>query len=119
MALLVGGPRRAFIREAGTGDTFKLLNNINGLRAAYCETFALARKAGLDTGQLLEALRPGLSDSTVLEAMTHQVLDDDRTHQFGAALEDVTLFCVLAAEFRHRYGRRRAPYSAALLFRQV
>ena len=72
-----------FIREAGTGDTFKLLNNINGLRAAYCETFALARKPGLDTGKLLEALRSGLSGSTVLEAMTRQVLDDDRTHQSG------------------------------------
>ena len=118
LVLLVGGPAEAveacrpafeavsetFIHcgDVGTGHTFKLLNNINGLsmHAAYCETFVLAKKLGLDTGRLLEVLRSGLSGSTVLEAMTHQVLDDDHTHRFGVdvALKDVTLFCRLAAD---------------------
>ena len=118
LVLLVGGPvdavtactpafnavSESFIHcgDVGAGHTFKLLNNINGLamHAAYCETFVLAQKLGLDTGKLLDVLRSGLSGSVILEAMTHRVLDDNHDHQFGidVALKDVTLFCRLAAD---------------------
>ena len=118
LVLLVGGPEEAveacrpafeavsesFIHcgEVGTGHTFKLLNNVNGLsmHAAYSETFVLAKKLGLDMDKLLQVLRSGLSGSTILEAMTHRILDDNHEHQFGidVGLKDVTLFCRLAAD---------------------
>lgn len=118
LVLLVGGPedavaacRPAFeaisekvIRcgEVGAGHAFKLLNNVNGLamHAAYCETFVLARKLGLDLDMLLEVLRSGLSGSTILEVMASRVPADDHEHQFAidVGLKDVTLFCRLAAD---------------------
>lgn len=118
LVLLVGGPEEAveacrpafaavsenFIHcgGVGTGHTFKLLNNVNGIsmHAAYSETFVLAKKLGLNTDKLLQVLRSGLSGSTILEAMTHRILDDNHEHQFAidVALKDVTLFCRLAAD---------------------
>ncbi len=118
LVLLVGGPAEAieacrpafeavsetFIHcgAIGAGHTFKLLNNINGtaIHAAYCETFVLAKKLGLDTEKLLAVLRSGLSGSVILEAMSQRVLEDNHEHQFGidVCLKDVTLFCRLAAD---------------------
>ena len=118
LVLLVGGPEEAvescrpafeavsetFIHcgDVGAGHTFKLLNNINGLsmHAAFCETFVLARKLGLDLDKLLTVLRSGLSASAILETMSHRVVEDNHEHQFGidVALKDVTLFCRLAAD---------------------
>ena len=70
------------------------------MHAAYCESFVLAKKLGLNTDLLLDVLRSGLSGSVILETITHRVIDDNHEHQFGidVALKDVPLFCRLAAD---------------------
>ncbi|MDE0058975.1 MAG: NAD(P)-dependent oxidoreductase [Defluviicoccus sp.] len=118
IVLLVGGPveivercRSAFeaVSErfvhcgpVGSGHIFKLLNNVNGLcmHAMYAETFALAAKLGADLDLLLEVLSSGMSNSTILGALSKRILtaEDGPVFATEVALKDVSLFARLAAD---------------------
>jgi 3-hydroxyisobutyrate dehydrogenase-like beta-hydroxyacid dehydrogenase len=86
--------------DLGAGHTFKLLNNMTGLavHAAYCESFTLARKMGLELDRLYDVLSSGMSGSTILKAMGQRVINDDHSPLFATdiALKDITLFTRLA-----------------------
>lgn len=86
----------------GSGHTFKLLNNVSGLamHAAYCESFTLGRKLGVDLDLLLEVIRSGMAGSTILDATSHRVVTGEEGQLFATdtALKDVTLFTRLAED---------------------
>ncbi len=118
IVLLVGGPEEVVERcrpafeavserfvhcgPVGAGHTFKLLNNVNGLcmHAMYAETFALATKLGVDLDRLLEVLSSGMSNSTILGALSKRILtgEDGPVFATEVALKDVSLFAKLAAD---------------------
>jgi len=84
----------------GAGHTFKLLNNMVGLstHAAYCESFTLARKLGLDVDRLYKVLSSGMSQSRIMDVMAPRILAGDHSPMFatGVALKDIALFTRLA-----------------------
>ncbi|MBM3486839.1 MAG: NAD(P)-dependent oxidoreductase [Alphaproteobacteria bacterium] len=84
----------------GAGHTFKLLNNMVGLTAhvAYCESFTLAKKLGLDLDLLFQVLKSGMSNSRIMETMGPRVLANDLSPMFATevALKDIGLFTRLA-----------------------
>jgi 3-hydroxyisobutyrate dehydrogenase-like beta-hydroxyacid dehydrogenase len=86
----------------GSGHTFKLLNNINGLciHAAYAETFALAEKLGVDRARLLDVLTSGMSGSTILDAVSKRMITgaDGPVFATDVAMKDISLFAKLAAD---------------------
>ena len=118
LVLLVGGEADAVAKCAGafeavseqfihcgpigSGHTFKLLNNINGLamHAIYCESFTLGKKLGVDMDRLLEVIRSGMAGSTILNATSHRVITEEAGQPFATdtALKDVTLFTRLAED---------------------
>ena len=118
LVLLVGGPEELVERcrpafeavserfvhcgPVGMGHTFKLLNNVNGLcmHAMYAETFALATKLGVDLDRLMDVLSSGMSNSTILNALSKRILtgEDGPVFATEVALKDVSLFAKLAAD---------------------
>ncbi|MGE0745841.1 MAG: NAD(P)-dependent oxidoreductase [Rhodospirillales bacterium] len=84
----------------GAGHTFKLLNNMVGLsaHAAYCESFTLAKKLGLDLDRLYKVLSSGMSQSRIMDVMAPRILAGDHGPMFATevALKDISLFTRLA-----------------------
>jgi 3-hydroxyisobutyrate dehydrogenase-like beta-hydroxyacid dehydrogenase len=84
----------------GAGHTFKLLNNMVGLCAhvAYCESFTLAKKLGLDLDRLYKVLSSGMSQSRIMDVMAPRILAGNHGPMFATevALKDISLFTRLA-----------------------
>ncbi|MBQ9076175.1 MAG: NAD-binding protein [Mogibacterium sp.] len=64
---------------SGSGDTIKLINNMIGgaMLAIMAEGFALAEKAGIDTGLLFEATRGGFAGSPLYENKVPKIIARD------------------------------------------
>ena len=95
LSIMVGGDRAVFdqvrevlaamgssvvhVGEIGAGGTAKLANQVVVALniAAVSEAFVLAEKAGVSPAAVLEAIRGGLADSTVLEAKAPMMLAHD------------------------------------------
>lgn len=96
------GRRVTHVGGVGAGQVAKTTNQmIVGLTiAAVSEGLALARAAGVDAGQVREALMGGFADSRVLELHGKRMIDGDFTPGGKATtqLKDMTQAVDLAAE---------------------
>jgi 2-hydroxy-3-oxopropionate reductase len=107
LSIMVGGDERAFARvrpilecmgnperivhigaEPGAGQICKVCNQvaIGGALAGVSEAFALARKAGVDTGRVRQALLGGFAASRVLEVHGERMLKNDYKPGFRTRL---------------------------------
>jgi 2-hydroxy-3-oxopropionate reductase len=107
LSIMVGGEERAFARvrpilecmgnpdriihigpEPGAGQICKVCNQvaIGGALAGVSEAFALARKAGVDTGRVRQALLGGFAASRVLEVHGERMLKSDYKPGFRTRL---------------------------------
>jgi 2-hydroxy-3-oxopropionate reductase len=107
LSIMVGGDDRAFARvkpvlecmgnperiihigsEPGSGQVCKVCNQvaIGGALAGVSEAFALARKAGVDTGRVRQALLGGFAASRVLEVHGERMLTGNYKPGFRTAL---------------------------------
>jgi 2-hydroxy-3-oxopropionate reductase len=107
LSIMVGGDDRAFARvkpvlecmgnperiihigsEPGSGQVCKVCNQvaIGGALAGVSEAFALARKAGVDTGRVRQALLGGFAASRVLEVHGERMLKRDYKPGFRTKL---------------------------------
>ena len=107
LSIMVGGDERAFARvrpilecmgnperiihigaEPGSGQICKVCNQvaIGGALAGVSEAFALARKAGVDTGRVRQALLGGFAASRVLEVHGERMLKNDYKPGFRTRL---------------------------------
>ncbi|MFA3919468.1 NAD(P)-dependent oxidoreductase [Ruegeria hyattellae] len=68
--------------DAGAGNTAKILNNFvsQGTSALVIQAFAMARRAGLDQKNLLEAFGNGAAQSAILEKMVPPTLRGEYHH---------------------------------------
>ena len=117
--IVVSGPRAAFDRYApvlqrlgtidfvgaqGAAKAVKIANNllVGVMTAANAEALSLALEAGLDLATMVEALRGGAADSTVLQSYMGRYVREGRYGEglIGHALmaKDVSLACDLAGE---------------------
>jgi 2-hydroxy-3-oxopropionate reductase len=86
---VMGNPERVLrIGESGAGQLCKVCNQlvIGGTLAAVSEAFALARKAGVDTARVREALLGGFAASRVLEVHGERMLTGNYKPGFRARL---------------------------------
>jgi 2-hydroxy-3-oxopropionate reductase len=107
LSIMVGGDAAAFARaqpifaamgnperivhigdEPGSGQICKVCNQmaIGGTLAAVAESFALARKAGVDVGRVRQALLGGFAASRVLEVHGERMLTGNYAPGFRARL---------------------------------
>jgi 2-hydroxy-3-oxopropionate reductase len=107
LSIMVGGDEGAFARvrpilecmgnperiihigaEPGSGQICKVCNQvaIGGALAGVSEAFALARKAGVDTGRVRQALLGGFAASRVLEVHGERMLKNDYKPGFRTRL---------------------------------
>jgi 2-hydroxy-3-oxopropionate reductase len=107
LSIMVGGDRQAFDRvrpilecmgnperivhigsESGSGQLCKVCNQIaiGGALAGVGESFALARKAGVDVAAVRQALLGGFASSRVLEVHGERMLKADYKPGFRAKL---------------------------------
>jgi 2-hydroxy-3-oxopropionate reductase len=107
LSIMVGGDERAFARvrpilecmgnperiihigaEPGSGQICKVCNQvaIGGALAGVSEAFALARKAGVDTSRVRQALLGGFAASRVLEVHGERMLKNDYKPGFRTRL---------------------------------
>jgi len=110
----MGSPDRVVrIGESGAGQTCKVCNQmvIGGTLAAVAEAFALARKAGVEPGLVLQALLGGFAASRVLEVHGERILQSNYKPGFRANLyaKDLRIASETLAEFA-----TPAPVSAAV-----
>ena len=92
---VMGNPEKVVrIGEAGAGQLCKVCNQmvIAGTLAAVAEAFALAKKAGIDTAKMREALLGGFAASRVLEVHGERILKGNykpgfKTHLFAKDLK--------------------------------
>lgn len=117
--IVVSGPRAAFDRHAsilqrlgtceflgaqGAAKAVKIANNllVGVMTAANAEALSLGLEAGLDLATMVEALRGGPADSTVLQSYLGRYVREGRYGEglIGHALmaKDVALACALAAD---------------------
>jgi 2-hydroxy-3-oxopropionate reductase len=86
----MGNPERIVHvgEEPGSGQICKICNQvaIGGTLAGVSEAFALARKAGVDVGQVREALLGGFAASRVLEVHGERMLKQNYAPGFRARL---------------------------------
>ena len=85
----MGNPERVIrIGDSGAGQLCKVCNQmvIGGTLAVVSEAFALARKAGVDTAKVREALLGGFAASRVLEVHGERILTGNYKPGFRAAL---------------------------------
>lgn len=77
--LMAMGGSAVYCGETGAGNTTKLANQvIVALNiAAVSEAFMLSTKAGVDPGQVFEAIRGGLAGSTVMNAKVPMITAGD------------------------------------------
>ncbi|MCL2285881.1 MAG: 2-hydroxy-3-oxopropionate reductase [Firmicutes bacterium] len=77
--LLKMGASAVYCGDVGAGNTTKLANQIVVACniAACAEAFTLAKKAGVDPGLVLEAIKGGLAGSTVMNAKVPMMLADN------------------------------------------
>jgi len=107
LSIMVGGGEQAFIRvrpilecmgnperivhigaEPGSGQICKVCNQIaiGGALAGVSEAFALARKTGVDTSRVRQALLGGFASSRVLEVHGERMIKGDYKPGFRAKL---------------------------------
>ena len=107
LSIMVGGDERAFARvkpileclgnperivhigaEPGSGQICKVCNQvaIGGALAGVSEAFAIARKAGVDTGRVRQALLGGFAASRVLEVHGERMIKGDYKPGFRTKL---------------------------------
>ena len=106
LSIMVGGEQQAFdevkpildamgnpdrvvrIGDSGAGQVCKVCNQIviGGTLAAVSEAFALARKAGVDTARVRDALLGGFAASRVLEVHGERMLTGNYKPGFRARL---------------------------------
>jgi 2-hydroxy-3-oxopropionate reductase len=85
----MGNPERiVYIGESGAGQTCKICNQvaIGGALAGVSEAFALARKAGVDTARVRQALLGGFASSKVLDVHGERMLTGNYKPGFRARL---------------------------------
>jgi 2-hydroxy-3-oxopropionate reductase len=106
LSIMVGGDEQAFTRvkpilasmgsaekiiyigESGAGQVCKICNQvaIGGALAGVSEAFALARKAGVDTARVRQALLGGFAASRVLEVHGERMLKNNYVPGFRTRL---------------------------------
>jgi 2-hydroxy-3-oxopropionate reductase len=107
LSIMVGGAEQAFARakpilecmgnperivhigaEPGSGQICKVCNQvaIGGALAGVSEAFALARKTGVDTGRVRQALLGGFASSRVLEVHGERMIKSDYKPGFRTRL---------------------------------
>lgn len=114
LTIMVGGSEEDFARalpvleamssavvrvgEVGSGNTTKLANQIIGAIniAAICEAMTLAKNAGVDPEIMYQAIRGGLSGSTMLDAKAPMMIAGNREPGFKIALHTKDMRNVLA-----------------------
>jgi 3-hydroxyisobutyrate dehydrogenase len=89
------GRRTLWLGESGQGSRMKLVVNayMSVLIEGVAEALALARRLGIDTAQLSEAIEGGPLDAPIADAKLHKMESGDFTPEFPLewALKDVDL----------------------------
>ena len=82
------GKSVTFMGGPGCGSTAKLANNmISGVTLAVIgEAFAFAKKAGIDSRTLYDAIKGGFAQSTALDMRAERILNHDFTPPSGPAV---------------------------------
>ncbi|NLI54891.1 MAG: 2-hydroxy-3-oxopropionate reductase [Clostridiales bacterium] len=102
--LMVMGASAVLCGDIGAGNTTKLANQIIVAAniAALGEALVLGKKAGVDPGEIVKAIRGGLAGSTVMDAKGPMMTAGNFTPGFRIALHIKDLNNVL--ETGHEYG---------------
>lgn len=96
------GRRTLWLGDAGQGSRMKLVVNayLSILIEAVAESLSLARRLGIDDGQLAEAIEGGPLDAPLADAKLHKMESGDFAPEFPLewALKDVDLAIAAAGE---------------------
>ncbi len=96
------GRRTVWLGDAGQGSRMKLVVNayLSILIEAVAESLSLARRLGIDDGQLAEAIEGGPLDAPLADAKLHKMESGDFAPEFPLewALKDVDLAIDAAGE---------------------